>query len=330
MHHRMLEDSLEGITDLIKLINQPKYQKELKNQQELINCNVGNVTKDLLDALSKILEPLSFNDFEKALSNSILIDNVISYYRRSIEMYMCESVIRLYETDSKLFLPITKVEEEEKAVLKWLEIIQDIVNDLKTKIKLENQAKIFYRIHKLQIMMGIESTCITNFKNTLVTLQTQRIIHKNDKSIDSKSQTFNNMHFHPIVQKASEQLFKHDHYAQAIFEASKALVNYVRKKSNLSIANDRDLMYQAFDIKHSDNPIRITKKPVLSLNKLSSLSEIDEQEGFCHLFVGLVVGVRNPKAHDEVIQNDPNKTLEYLSLISLLAKRTEEATISST
>ena len=36
------------------------------------------------------------------------------------------------------------------------------------------------------------------------------------------------------------------------------------------------------------------------------------------------MGIRNPKAHAEVQQKDPYRTLEYISLASLLAKRLEE------
>jgi len=38
-----------------------------------------------------------------------------------------------------------------------------------------------------------------------------------------------------------------------------------------------------------------------------------------------MIGIRNPKAHDNIIQTDPYKTLEYLSFASLLAKKVEES-----
>jgi len=46
------------------------------------------------------------------------------------------------------------------------------------------------------------------------------------------------------------------------------------------------------------------------------------------LFMGAVVGIRNPKAHDEIVQNDPYKTLEYLGFASLLMKRIDEGEIA--
>jgi uncharacterized protein (TIGR02391 family) len=324
----MFPSALSEIANLVKLITQPKYKKFLDSQQELIKCNVGNVEKELLDGLTELIEQLKENQFETALGCCTKLEFTISFYKRSIELYMNESVRKLYQIDSQLFVPLNTVEDEEKAVLKWLNIIQSQINDLKERIKTSNQSKIYYRIRKLQSIISLDALALTDFKNTLVALQSCHIIHINDKSVDINAQLFDSMHFHPIVQKSSEKLFKNSHYSQAIFEATKGLVSCVRAKSGLSVTKERDLMFQAFDIKHTDNPMVITKKPVLRLNNLSNISEIDEQEGFCHLFVGVVIGVRNPKAHVEVIQDDPKKTLEYLAFISLLAKRTDESIVN--
>ena len=84
-------------------------------------------------------------------------------------------------------------------------------------------------------------------------------------------------------------------------------------------------MAKVFDVDYQNNPLKVSKKPVLCLNSLRTLSELDEQKGFRFLFQGAVIGIRNPKAHNVIVQKDQSKTLEYLSLISLLAKRTDEA-----
>ena len=67
------------------------------------------------------------------------------------------------------------------------------------------------------------------------------------------------------------------------------------------------------------------KSPILKLNQLRSVSDRDEQEGFMHLFAGAIQGIRNPKGHDEIIQTDALKTLEYLCLASLLAKTVDSS-----
>jgi uncharacterized protein (TIGR02391 family) len=45
------------------------------------------------------------------------------------------------------------------------------------------------------------------------------------------------------------------------------------------------------------------------------------QEGFKFLFMGIMLAIRNPKAHLQIAQTDPYITLEYLGFASFLLKR---------
>ena len=127
---------------------------------------------------------------------------------------------------------------------------------------------------------------------------------------------FDKMQFHPRVIQVSESLFKTCNYASAILEAFKAIDNFVKEKTALTL-NGQALMSKAFD----------ENTPIIKLNDLLTQSDRDEQEGFKFLFKGATIGIRNPKAHDNVIQTDPYKTLEYLGLASLLMRRIEEGNI---
>lgn len=124
---------------------------------------------------------------------------------------------------------------------------------------------------------------------------------------------FDKMQFHPRVIQVSESLFKTGNYASAILEAFKAVDNYVKEKTALSL-NGQALMSKVFD----------ENAPIIKLNDLLTQSDRDEQEGFKFLFKGATIGIRNPKAHDNVVQTDPYRTIEYLGLASLLMKRIEE------
>jgi uncharacterized protein (TIGR02391 family) len=64
--------------------------------------------------------------------------------------------------------------------------------------------------------------------------------------------------------------------------------------------------------------------PRIGLLASSPVSARDEQEGFRFLFMGAMRGIRNPKAHDFVEQDDPNRTLEYLAFASLLMHRLDD------
>jgi len=128
---------------------------------------------------------------------------------------------------------------------------------------------------------------------------------------------FDKMQFHPKVVETSKSLFETGHYGPAIFEAFKAVNNFVKQETGLAL-DGRDLMAHAF---REENPI-------IRLNEGRTQSEKDEQEGFKFLFMGAMVGIRNPKAHDSIAQPDPYRTLEYLGFASLLMKRIEEGEVT--
>jgi uncharacterized protein (TIGR02391 family) len=62
----------------------------------------------------------------------------------------------------------------------------------------------------------------------------------------------------------------------------------------------------------------------LVINDLSDQTDQDEQEGMMHLFAGAVLALRNPRAH-ALLDDSPEMALEYIALLSMLAKRLEQA-----
>ena len=122
-------------------------------------------------------------------------------------------------------------------------------------------------------------------------------------------------YMHPKIQDIAGPLFVDGHHAPAILEAFKADNNEVKRVSGLT-QDGQQLMAAAFD----------EKNPVLQLNELQTQSEKDEQAGFKLLYMGAMSGIRNPKAHDQVPNPDEVRTLEYLSLASLLMRRIDDAT----
>jgi len=119
--------------------------------------------------------------------------------------------------------------------------------------------------------------------------------------------------FHPRIVKASRSLFRSGHYPEAILNAFKCIEIFAKEKSGLK-RRGVDLMHKVFN----------EKNPSIKLNRMQEDFEIDEQAGFRFIYAGSMMGIRNPKAHGEVQQKDPYRTLEYISLASLLAKRLEE------
>lgn len=124
------------------------------------------------------------------------------------------------------------------------------------------------------------------------------------------------MDIHPRIITVCGDLYRDGHYGNAVFEASKALINYVKEKSRRHDLDGADLMRTVFS----------KKCPVLAFNDLSDQSDLDEQEGMMHLYEGAVLGIRNPRGHS-FLNDSPERALEYVALISLLASRVDEAKV---
>jgi len=135
------------------------------------------------------------------------------------------------------------------------------------------------------------------------------IRESSERPIESPLQIFDAMQLHQKVIKASRALFENGHYAQAIFEAFKAVENFVKDKSGLTTFG-KNLMATAFN----------EENPIIRVPEAGHFDK-DVQEGFKFLFMGATQGIRNPKAHKEIVQNDPFITLEYLGFASFLLKR---------
>lgn len=119
---------------------------------------------------------------------------------------------------------------------------------------------------------------------------------------------YEGLELHPNIEDAAGDLFRNGHYANAIEDAVKALNNLVRLKSGCDLDGEK-LMQQAFS----------PSAPKLTFNDLADETDKDEQRGFMYMFSGAVAGLRNPRAH-KLIKDDPERALEFIAFVSLLAK----------
>lgn len=126
---------------------------------------------------------------------------------------------------------------------------------------------------------------------------------------------YEGLELHPVIAKASSNLYKDGHYANAVEDAVKALNALVRLNSGVEDRDGVQLMEFVFS----------TNNPVLKINGMLDQSDKDEQKGFMNLFSGAVSGLRNPRAH-KIIKDDPEMALEFIAFISLLAKFADKAT----
>ena len=136
-----------------------------------------------------------------------------------------------------------------------------------------------------------------------------------EPSIDiSRSFPLQRYDWHNEIKAVSLKLYEDKYYPQAVEEAFKRVIKEVKriyKKKTGQVLDGDMLMNRAFGCTNQTS--------VIAFNALQSPEDRDEQQGIMYLFKG-IVGIRNKKAHDNVILNDPARATEYLSLASLLMR----------
>jgi uncharacterized protein (TIGR02391 family) len=110
--------------------------------------------------------------------------------------------------------------------------------------------------------------------------------------------------------KAVSKLFNDGHHAQAVAKACIFLDNLVKNKSGISATGDA-LMRTAFS----------AKKPVLKINSFSNSSEEDEQHGYMDIYAGIMMGIRNPRAHEHDWEDSEFRAIQLLTFINHLVER---------
>ena len=124
------------------------------------------------------------------------------------------------------------------------------------------------------------------------------------------------LNLHPRIQDVSRDRFIDGYPWDAVFAASKALINYVKERSGTCDLDGAALVRAVFS----------KNDPILAFNGLGNQTEIDEQEGIMHLFEGAVLAIRNVGGHS-FPEGSEQRAIEYISFLSLLAYRVQEAVV---
>jgi uncharacterized protein (TIGR02391 family) len=125
---------------------------------------------------------------------------------------------------------------------------------------------------------------------------------------------FDSRNIHPALPYKVLELFDNGHYPEATSLAFKFLDKKVQEHSGIAESGYK-LMMDAFNGASAQ----------LKLNPHVTTSDKDEQEGYRFVFAGSMRGIRNPRAHEITIVDDPDICLDHLSLVSLLLRRLEQA-----
>jgi uncharacterized protein (TIGR02391 family) len=154
---------------------------------------------------------------------------------------------------------------------------------------------------------------------------TSKIIKATSKKIElnkikENSDTVNKLH--KKIYDVSYKKYEDGHYADAVESAFKEINTRLKNiyKRQTGIEKDgKDLMAQIF----SDS------NPILKLSEdITTLSGKNEQEGYRFIFMGSIIAIRNPKAHENQIISEED-AYERLIFASLLMKKIDKAIIDT-
>ena len=121
---------------------------------------------------------------------------------------------------------------------------------------------------------------------------------------------------HPKITSVAKGRFESAHYADAVLsafrEVNSSVKNIVRRKTGNEL-DGASLMRTAFS----------PKNPIIVLDDLSTKSGKNIQQGYMEIFSGAMIGIRNPKAHENMqIKEIPARHRIYLA--SLLMTKIDE------
>lgn len=121
---------------------------------------------------------------------------------------------------------------------------------------------------------------------------------------------------HPQVKSLTKKKYEDGHYADAVETALKEINDIIKKYVKKIIKEEWDgaeLMQKAFSV----------KKPIISLDDLSTETGRNIQQGYMLIFSGAMTGIRNPKTHGNVTIT-PERAIQLLGLCSLLFYKLED------
>ena len=125
------------------------------------------------------------------------------------------------------------------------------------------------------------------------------------------------VYIHPLIIKESQQLYNDTHYSKAVqaaFVEINARVKKIRLKIDGKELDGDTLMRQTFS----------ANNPVLLFEDISTESGRNVQQGYMDIFAGVMKGVRNPSAHENIEINSDD-AVRKLMLASLLMYKIDEA-----
>lgn len=152
--------------------------------------------------------------------------------------------------------------------------------------------------------------------NKIIKLLEERIgdLAFSKSAYGSALRAFHDLDIHPEVLCAVSDLLENGYYSRAVEEACKKLDDLVKTRSGIYDLDGAELMQFVFS----------ETDPILLFDEQVSKAKREKQQGMMFLYSGAMLALRRRKSQ-EFIEEDPEKALEYIAFISLLAKMLDKA-----
>lgn len=121
---------------------------------------------------------------------------------------------------------------------------------------------------------------------------------------------------HPKIASIAKSRYESNHFADSVESSLKEVNVTVKKIVKKKTGNEFDgapLMRKAFS----------PNDPIIVLDDLSTESGRNAQQGYMEIFAGAMIGIRNPKAHDN-LNITLNRAKHFIFLASLLMHKIDE------
>lgn len=151
----------------------------------------------------------------------------------------------------------------------------------------------------------------------ILAISAPRMLNIEDVRAEEASTIFASAISEPEIIDVSRDLFASGHYSLAVQEACKAVEKFVQSKSGRLNLSGAALMSTIFS----------EKNPLLFWSERKNQSEQDEQKGYMYLYMGCMIGVRNPVVHEFGWIDDDHQALELILLAQHLLKKAKAAMI---
>jgi uncharacterized protein (TIGR02391 family) len=130
---------------------------------------------------------------------------------------------------------------------------------------------------------------------------------------------FDRLDLHEALNDDVAEMFRDGHFNEAVRKALERFEKYIQDIIDDHKTIGKQLMAKAFN----------AKSPMIPINPMKTGNDQSEQEGFMHLTMGAMAGLRNLYSHGDVKQMSAIDAIERLAFVSLLFKRVQKALINS-